>query len=244
MTTPCAATVVADPSRQALNLQQYIDLAAGPYSSAGGYLSFEKLPASLRGNFSAHTNSVLAALAADEPEIEYVVFGFPSFIPGFLTIGAISAVILSPASRGTVTISSASVTSPPVIDLGWLSDTADQQLAVAAVRRMRQFWASSALDPVRAGAGEILPGAAAQSDADILNYVQNSAATEWHAIGTCAMGKSTDPNAVVDPNGKVYGVTGLRVVDASIFPLSIPGHPQATVYAIAEKIAAAILSGN
>lgn len=51
----------------------------------------------------------------------------------------------------------------------------------------------------------------------------------YHAACTCSMGKRGDPKAVVDTNGKVFGVNRLRVVDASIFPLLPPGHPQSTV---------------
>jgi len=56
------------------------------------------------------------------------------------------------------------------------------------------------------------------------------------------MGKSNDPMAVVDSKARVFGVQGLRVVDASAFPLLTPGHPQSTVYALAEKIADDIIS--
>ena len=58
------------------------------------------------------------------------------------------------------------------------------------------------------------------------------------------MGKADDPDAVVDSNARVIGVAGLRVVDASSFALLPPGHPQSTVYALAEKIAAQIRSGH
>jgi len=55
------------------------------------------------------------------------------------------------------------------------------------------------------------------------------------------MGKSSDPMAVVDSKARVFGVQGLRVVDASAFPLLVPGHPQSTIYALAEKIAEDIM---
>ena len=58
-----------------------------------------------------------------------------------------------------------------------------------------------------------------------------------HASATCAMGKASDPMAVVDSKARVYGVRNLRVVDASAFPFAVPGLPMATVYVLAEKIA-------
>ena len=66
----------------------------------------------------------------------------------------------------------------------------------------------------------------------------------WHASCTCKMGRLDDPLGVVDSHAKVIGVNNLRVVDASAFPLLPPGHPQSVVYALAEKIAADILSGQ
>ena len=57
------------------------------------------------------------------------------------------------------------------------------------------------------------------------------------------MGRVDDPNAVVDSKARVIGVSNLRVVDASAFPLLVPGHPQSTIYMLAEKIAAEIING-
>ncbi|KAF7596021.1 hypothetical protein BBP40_003801 [Aspergillus hancockii] len=74
------------------------------------------------------------------------------------------------------------------------------------------------------------------------DFVRNYTITDWHPIGTCAMGGSEAEKAgVVDERLRVYGVRGLRVVDASVMPLQISAHIQATVYAIAEKAAAMIL---
>lgn len=73
-------------------------------------------------------------------------------------------------------------------------------------------------------------------------WVVNTTITDWHPVGTCAMGGHRGmEGGVVDKRLRVYGVRGLRVVDASIMPLQISGHLQATVYAIAEKGAAMIL---
>jgi choline dehydrogenase-like flavoprotein len=77
---------------------------------------------------------------------------------------------------------------------------------------------------------------------DLRDWVVNTTITDWHPVGTCRMGGSLGIRAgVVDDRLRVYGVRGLRVVDASIMPLQISGHLQATVYAIAEKGAEMIL---
>lgn len=75
-----------------------------------------------------------------------------------------------------------------------------------------------------------------------LQLIKESFGTIYHAACTCAMGKRTNPLDVVDSHAKVFGVNNLRVVDASAFQFLPPGHPMATVYALAEKIADDIAS--
>ncbi|KAI9743723.1 MAG: hypothetical protein M4579_007725 [Chaenotheca gracillima] len=90
---------------------------------------------------------------------------------------------------------------------------------------------------------EAFPGEQVQTDAQILALIKESFNTVYHASATCAMGKLSDPQAVVDSHARVIGTSGLRVVDASAFPFLPPGHPMATVYALAEKIADDIRTG-
>jgi choline dehydrogenase len=245
--TSTAGTFVdsPNPSTRQATLEQYHDNQAGPYSQAGGYFSFEKIPESLRANFSQETKDKLANFPDDWPEVQYIPFGFA--IPSgndSQTVGAMSATLTAPLSRGNVTINSASVKEPPIFDLAWLSDSADGEVAVAALKRCREALADPSQDPVRLGA-EVAPGAGVITDEDILAYIRQSASTVWHASGTCKMGKGgdADPMAVVDSRARVFGVEGLRVVDASAFPFGIPANPQATVYMLAEKIVDAILKG-
>lgn len=237
----------SDPSVRQATLDQYHNDQAGPYSQAGGYFSFEKIPEPLRTNFSQETRDKLAAFPEDWPEVQYIPFGFviPSNSGESQTVGTMSATLTAPLSRGNVTISSPSIKDPPVFDLAWLSDAADAEVAVAAFKRCREALADPSLDPVRVGP-EISPGANVTSDEDILSYIRQTASTVWHASGTCKMGKSenVDPMAVVDSQARVFGVEGLRVVDASSFPFAVPANPQGTVYMFAEKIADAILSGR
>jgi choline dehydrogenase len=74
--------------------------------------------------------------------------------------------------------------------------------------------------------------------------MRESAFTLYHASASCKMGRQNDTMAVVDSQARVYGVHNLRVVDASAFPFLPPGHPQATVYMLAEKIAEEIRLGR
>ncbi|KAG4428743.1 hypothetical protein IFR05_015774 [Cadophora sp. M221] len=239
ITTATSGSVIADNTPLALS--QYLNSASGPYSSAGGYFGFEKLPTPLRTNFTQATKTALSSFPADWPEIEHVISGFPGG-PGF-TIGAVSPSILVPFSKGNITLASASIFDAPRINLGWLTDPKDAEVAVAAFKRARQIWDTAPGKAIRLGA-EIVPGPAVQTDAQILEYIRGSAQQIWHASSTCKMGKATDAEAVVDSKGKVFGVKGLRVVDNSIAPFSVPGHPQGTVYMLAEKIADDIKAGR
>ncbi|KAH6634126.1 putative choline dehydrogenase [Chaetomium sp. MPI-SDFR-AT-0129] len=85
----------------------------------------------------------------------------------------------------------------------------------------------------------------AKTDEGLRTWLRDNAVTDWHPVGTCAMGGDAGAaGGVVDERLRVYGVKGLRVVDASVMPLQISAHLQATVYAIAEKAAAMILEDN
>jgi choline dehydrogenase-like flavoprotein len=83
---------------------------------------------------------------------------------------------------------------------------------------------------------EIVPGANVTRDADIDAFLKGSASTLYHPAGTCKMGKREE-GGVVDGDLKVYGVQGLRVVDASVIPMLPASHTMTTVFAVAEKAA-------
>jgi choline dehydrogenase len=155
------------------------------------------------------------------------------------------AILNTVMSRGNVSISSADAADPPVINPNWLTHPLDQELIVVALKRARQI--AAGLDILNGE--EYFPGLQYQTDEEILGAIKESLATIFHASCTCKMGKPpTDPTgdgmAVVDTKARVYGVQGLRVVDASIQPFLPPGHPQGTVYMLAEKIADEIVKGG
>ena len=92
-------------------------------------------------------------------------------------------------------------------------------------------------------ANEIIPGSNKTSDDDLNETIRNTAITVHHPLGTCHMGTENDELAVVDSELKVRGVTGLRIVDASVMPTLVRGNINAAVVMIAEK-AADLISGN
>ena len=214
-----------------------------------GYYGWEALPQPYRANLSSAALAALATFPSDWPELEWLPisaylgyqtnrqtedprdgYNYATFNPG----------IIAPLSRGNVTISGPSTTDPPILNPNWLSDPTDQELAIQAFKRAREIFSVLTQSNVTIGP-EYLPGFNVSSDADILSFIQASFMTIYHAAATCKMGSSNDTMAVIDSRARVYGVSNLRVVDASSFPFLPPGHPQSTVYALAEKIAADIL---
>lgn len=230
----------------------FIKNATGPLSSFGaGYYGWEKLPEPFRSRLSASTRALLQDnFPADWPEVEYLpASGYVGYQENLVMDPAdgynyahLQAAIVSPLSRGTVSIQSASMSTPPVIDPRWLTHKGDVELAIQSFRRVRQMWKYLTDAGLTVG-GEILPGPDVTTDAEIIDYISRSLIEVYHAAATCKMGVSTDSKAVVDSSARVYGTKQLRVVDASAFPFLPPGHPQATIYALAEKIAAQILAG-
>ena len=82
---------------------------------------------------------------------------------------------------------------------------------------------------------EMLPGSDAKTDAQLLDFARNAGGTVFHCVGTCRMGDSADPLAVVDPQLRVRGVEGLRVVDASVMPTVTSANTNAASLMIGER---------
>lgn len=143
--------------------------------------------------------------------------------------------LVAPTSRGNVTIASNDTSDLPIINPNWLSTEADQQIAIAAYKRIRGMFHSTAMAPIVVG-DEYFPGSQYQTDAEILEVIRNTLMTIYHAACTCKMGTRDDPMAVLDSRARVFGVDRLRVVDASAFPILPPEHPQSTVCKMQEFI--------
>ncbi|MCJ1377520.1 hypothetical protein MMC17_000615 [Xylographa soralifera] len=239
-----------DPVYAAQAKSDYLNNQTGMLTSPTGSLAWEKIPATYRSSFSPSTSAALATFPGDWPEIEYLVFdAFLGYSLDYsdadpadgYNYGTLANALVAPLSRGNVTIVSSDTADAPVINPNWLTDPADAEVAVAAFKRSREVWGQ--LQSITIGP-EYFPGAAVQTDEDILAFIRQSCIQLYHAACTCAMGMAGDPNAVVDSHAKVFGVKGLRVVDASAFPILIPGHPQSSVYMLAEKIADDIKNGR
>ncbi len=146
---------------------------------------------------------------------------------------------LNPTSRGTVTITSASTDEAPAIAPRYLSTDEDRLIAAASLRQVRQIAAQPALARYRPE--EWKPGVQFQSDEELARLAGDIATTIFHPVGTARMGRADDPQAVVDAQLRVRGVTGLRVVDASVMPTITSGNTNAPTLMIAEKAARRII---
>ncbi|MCU4161983.1 GMC family oxidoreductase N-terminal domain-containing protein [Acidiphilium sp. AL] len=143
---------------------------------------------------------------------------------------------LYPDSRGSLHIVSADPTTSPRIQANYLSHPKDQAVSIASLKLIRHIASQPALKSLIVR--ESRPGPEIASDEDLLDYVRRTGHTCWHPVGTCRMGLG--PDAVVDPELCVYGVSGLRVVDASVMPFLVASNTNVPTVAIAEKAAALI----
>ncbi len=153
---------------------------------------------------------------------------------------------LNPSSRGTVHIRSPRAEDAPAIAPNYLSTAEDRQVAADSLRLTRRIVAQPALARYRPE--EIKPGVQFQSDADLARLAGDIATTIFHPVGTCRMGRDSDPLAVLDARLRVRGPGGpiraLRVVDASVMPTITSGNTNSPTLMIAEQAAAWILEEN
>ncbi|KAH6662818.1 versicolorin B synthase [Halenospora varia] len=240
---------LANPNYTAQAVAQYQKDRTGILTNVGGDIAgFERLSPPDISN--ATYQALTSTYPSDWPHIEYLILDayFGAGTDSTVGLGngkqyvAASVGIVSTFSRGNITISSPDTAKNPVISPNWLLDPRDQDIAIAAFKRGRKLFSTTAMKPIVVQ--EAFPGANITSDAQILEVVKATANSVYNGAGTNKMGKVDDPLAVVDSTFKVIGVKGLRVVDASVFPFLPPGQPSATVYALAEKIADCILGGS
>lgn len=138
-------------------------------------------------------------------------------------------------SRGWVRLRSADPTEKPKIQFNYMSHPDDWTEMRACVRLTREIFAQPAFDPFRGA--ELQPGADCQTDDQIDAFIRQKVESALHPSCTCKMGAADDPMAVVDPQARVIGVEGLRVVDSSIMPRVTNGNLNGPTVMIAEKAA-------
>jgi choline dehydrogenase-like flavoprotein len=177
----------------------------------------------------------ISELGAARPDIQY------HFIPAQVVNHArtpmdgdgvtLHACCLRPQSRGEIRLASADPLQPPVMDPNYLAADYDLKILIAGLRQGRKILAAAAFAPWLEQ--ERIPGKAAQSNAEVEDFIRATAETEYHPVGTCKMG--SDPLAVVDEDLRLRGIERLRVIDASTMPSIVSGNTNAPVIMIAEK---------
>ncbi|EEQ30407.1 hypothetical protein McanMca71_002300 [Microsporum canis] len=156
------------------------------------------------------------------------------------------AELFGPRSRGSVTLKSADPLDPPAVDCNYLDDPLDMLVITEACRFGNEIMTEGlgTKDIIKGSWPPELKHHTFKTREEWIPYVKEHGTTCYHPGGTCAMGKSDNPNAVLDEKLRVRGVTGLRVADCSVMPLLHGGHNQMPAYGIGEKCAEIIKSGN
>jgi choline dehydrogenase len=202
---------------------EYMMFRSGPMSMAPSQLgAFARSdPSHATPNLQYHVQPLSLEKFGDP------LHGFPAFTA--------SVCNLRPTARGHVRIAANDSYAPPKITPNYLSTPEDRQVAARALALTRRIVASNALAKYRPE--EFKPGPQYRTDEELAEAAGLIGTTIFHPVGTCRMGKSDDPMAVVDSELRVKGVRGLRVVDASVMPFITSGNTNSPTLMIAEKTA-------
>lgn len=147
--------------------------------------------------------------------------------------------VLNPVSKGRVRIATTDVRDAPIITPNYFDSSIDVDTMVRGLKKLNELVNTPEMQAINASFVQF-----AISECDAFSYLSDDywkcyikyvTNNEWHACGTCKMGPSTDPEAVVGPDLRVYGIPKLRVVDVSIFPDEVSSNTQCTTYMVAEK---------
>ncbi|MHC8508356.1 MAG: choline dehydrogenase [Rhodospirillales bacterium] len=184
-----------------------------------------------------------SAPGVEYPDLQLTVMPVGLMVDGWAPIPEhafqIHIGLMRPHSRGTVRLRDARPESPPRILVNYLGDARDLTAMRRGARLVRELTAQPAFAEL--AGGEIFPGAAAESDDALDDAIRDATDTQWHLSCTCRMGAPDDPAAVTDAEGRVIGVQGLRVIDASVMPQVVNANTNCPVIMIAEKLSDAVL---
>jgi choline dehydrogenase len=217
-------------------------LNAETFGSLARYICFKQGP--LTSNVAEAGAFVRTSQAGDTPDLQfhfgpvyYLNHGLERVTKHGFTFGP---TLIRPNSRGEILLRSSNPLDSPAIRANYLSDEHDCQVLMEGIKLARSLAHARSFDRYRGK--ETLPGDEVQSDVALRTYVRQAVHTLYHPVGTCRMG--TDSEAVVDPELRVRGVQGLRVVDASVMPFVPSGNTNAPTIMIAEKAAQMITKAH
>ncbi|MCF3947826.1 GMC family oxidoreductase [Acidiphilium iwatense] len=241
------------------NLQDHLDVTVITKDQTGNSIGFaaNTLPRALKAFFEYRKSGtgmfqsnaaeaggfVCLTPESERPEIQF------HFLPSLLrdhgrkrTWGhgmTLHCCQLRPRSRGHIGLKSADPFVDPLIEPNYLSHDDDVQELLAGLKLGRRIMSAPSMRAITGGV-EFDPGPKRQSDAELIDFIRETAETIYHPVGTCKMGQ--DDMAVVDNRLRVHGVTGLRIADALIMPRVITGNTNAPTMVIGEKAARDIVA--
>ena len=224
-TEPVSLNTYVNPLRIALAMAQYVITGKGPMTM----LSMEAIAYARVTPFAENPELKIHFAAALYEQMGRIV----SSRQGFVT----HTDVLYTESQGRIRLRSADPLAPPRIDPNILATEKDRLLARQSVRMVREILAQAAFDRYRGE--ELAPGPGVRTDAEVDAFVRETAVADFHTVGTCKMGY--DERAVTDPQLRVRGVDGLRVIDASIFPHTLGGNTNIPAIMVGEKGADMVL---
>lgn len=211
--------------RNALSVLQYLLTRSGQFST----------------NLFEVTGFLRTAEGLDRPDMQLVFMPANRPNPGQAFPRGhgfgVNSILLRPKSRGSVMIQSKHVQQAPAIDNAFLRDPADIEPLLRGIRIARRILAQPELAKYQAS--EILPGPAIDKDDELRDYIKRMVSAVHHPGGSCRMG--SDRDSVVDPQLRLRGIDGLRVVDCSVFPRMVSGNSNAAAVMVAEKAADMIM---
>ncbi|KAG6866544.1 hypothetical protein C0991_002029 [Blastosporella zonata] len=213
-------------------LEQWNGTGSGPLvNTIADHLVFARLPR----NDSIFQSTPDPAAGPNTPHFELlVVNGLPfGQLPSTGNFLSMTTVVVQPTSRGSVTLNSSDPFAAPLVDPALLATEFDRVVMRTALKRALEFvstspWSGYIIGPI-AGLEN------AKTDAEMDTYLSGMSQTIFHPVGTARMTAKDAKDGVVDPDLRVKGIIGLRVVDASVFSFIPSAHPQAAVYVFAER---------
>jgi choline dehydrogenase len=239
--------VVAESPEVGLNLHDHpnigVNYRIGEEISLFGALNDENLErwqaegqGPLTSNVAEAGGFVRTRDGLDAPDIQLhfapSIFDAEGLVPGQEHGFAIGSCVLKPKSRGQVAIASPDPTAKPLIVHNYYEHPDDLASAIAGLRLTREIARTSPLGDYATGPYNVPDG---DSDEALIAHIRQNTQTLYHPVGTCRAGR--DEASVVDPELRVRGVEGLRVVDASVMPTVPRGNTNAPTIALAEKAA-------
>ena len=228
--------IVGNATLYAGTLAQYERNGTGLFVESSfltNQLGFLRLP---------NDSSILAsygdpAAGPNAPHFEFAfINGYTSTVnPEPVTGNFVSGItiLVSPTSRGSITLNSSSPFDASLIDPGFLTTKVDLETIVSAVQVLNRFFTAKTWEAYIIAPGERSPNYSDRGS--IETYVRENAVTVYHPVATARIVDISTGQGVVNADLTVRGTRGLRIVDASVLPYVPAGHPQAAVYAIAER---------